>query len=428
MKTIRSQDNNQSLSFNDWIFCIVSIWITVFYSVIIQYKYIEIPNGMLILGLLVLLTFVFSCSRRGFTLERVFTRECWWMLAFMIYMLPIGMITSPDSSKHLAQWITSMEYMFMMIVISSVIMELGTDSFHIMLFLVAVALAAIFLQKPVLYVAGGRYSISKEVNPNSLGITFATGIWAILYYQQKKNKNVLIPLAVTALLFYCIFKTGSRKSLIAAGIMVILWYAFCYIPQTLKKESQWKGLILFLSVLLIAYLGILFIRTYSGSDIEARMEGLDNEVTSGSRSTMYKNGWELFKANPLFGLGFQGYKYYYRLYSHATLVEIPVSGGIVGTVLYFAAYGISIRKCIELFKWYKNGENPMIYVTEIKMIIILWIATLFYCTCIIHPYQFDSYIIFGLIFGQTSHIEKMMKESSQQKENKLMENKCKWIR
>ncbi len=427
MKTIRTQESVRSFSSNDWIFCVISVWITVFYSVIIQYKYKEIPNGMLITGMLVLATFIFTCTRQKFTLERIFTKECLWMIGFMIYMLPIGFFTSPDINDHVSQWVTGMEYMFMMIVLSSVIMDNGTDSFHVMLLIISIVLAVIFLRDPVLYVSGGRYSISKKVNPNGLGMSFTTGIWVMLYIQQKKKIPVLVSITATALLLYCIFKTGSRKALIAAGIIIVLWYAFAYLPKILRNGGGWQVAILLVSVLLLVFLGKEFLQFYSGSDIQARMEGLSEEVSGGKRASLYQQGWNLFKTNPLFGIGFQGYGYYFGGYSHATLVEIPVSGGIIGTVIYFAAYYISIAKCVTLYRQCRKREKLLIHAMEIKMIIILWIAMLFYCSCIIHPYQFDSYIIFGIIFGETSHIEKEIL-SLPREEKKLMERKCKWIR
>ncbi len=431
MQTIRVQDNRKSYFSNDWILCIIATGIALLYSFIIQYKYVEIPNGMLLFGILVLITFTIGCAQKKLNPERIFTRESIWMLVFMGYALVAGIATSPATDKHISQWITSLEYMFMMIVISSVIKDSGTDSFHNVMLIISLFLAVIFLQAPVLYAAGGRYSISKEVNPNGLGMTFTSGIWIILFFQQKKKLPILLPLAIVILLVYCIFQTGSRKALIGAGIIIALWYIFCYIPAIFRKKNNWKLFIILFSVLVIVILGKEFLRLYSGSDIEARMGGLDNEMTGGKRASLYKEGWMLFKEKPLFGLGFQGYSYYFGGYSHATLVEIPVSGGIIGSIIYFVAYYISIKKYIVLYQICKKSEDLLIYSSEIKMGLILWVAMLFYCSCIIHPYQFDSYILFGIIFGQSAYIEgKLQKQNPNNLhiEETIWKRKYKYIR
>ena len=140
MTTIKTNEKTISLSTISRELCILLIWITVFYSVIIQYKFLMISNGMLILGLLVLATFILSLMGNRDSIKTLFSNESLWMLAFMLYLLPVGMITSPKSSSHITQWITSMEYMFMMIVISSLILKSGKESFHLLLLVVAIVL------------------------------------------------------------------------------------------------------------------------------------------------------------------------------------------------------------------------------------------------------------------------------------------------
>ena len=116
-------------------------------------------------------------------------------------------------------------------------------------------------------------------------------------------------------------------------------------------------------------------------------------------------GLELLKESPLFGLGFQSFSYHYVSYSHATLIEIPVSGGIIGALLYFSIYYVSLKKTISLFRQTKGIPELVDEHMRVKMDLILWAAMLFYSTCIIHPYQFDSFILFGMIFGDTAYIE-----------------------
>lgn len=425
MRTTKLSYNTSSESSRGWLLCIISVWITIVYSVVIQYTLIEIPNGMLISGLLVLITYYISCLHKAFNIEFVFSKEALWIVGFMIYMLPVGMITSPDAGSHLNQWITSLEYMFMMIVISSIIMNSGTKSFYVMILAVAIIMAIIFLKAPVLYV-DGRYSISREVNPNGLGMTFTAGIWAVLYLQQKKMP-LLISLGVVALLVYCVTKTGSRKALIAAGIIIVLWFALGYFHQIFSMKSKCKIFAFIFAIILLVFLGKEFIRIYAGSEIEARMGGLDSEVSTGMRSLMYKEGWELFLSNPIFGIGFQGFKYFHGGYSHSSFVEIPVSGGIIGSFIYFSSYFFSLKKCFLLHRICKHRENLSNEAIDIKMIIVMWVAMLFYCTCIIHPYQFDSFVMFGIIYGHTAYIERKISLIDHGRALQ-QEKKSKWVR
>ena len=410
--------------------CVILVWITVLYSLVIQYMFFAVSNGMMFLGLAVLAAFLLAQTGEGFSLKDVFTQESAWMFAFLLFMLPSGLITAPSStSNHMTQWITCMEYMFLLIVVSSLVKQSGKDLFHLMLLVVAVMLLAFFIKSPVSYKGTGRYSVSQDVNPNSLGMNFAEGIWAVLYFQQKKKVPVIISIAAMSAFCYGIILTGSRKSLIGAGIIILVWFAFCYLPNVASGNSPWKYFILVSAVLASVILAFMFIRIYAGSDMSSRMGELESETKAGSRSDMYALGWQLFQEHPLFGQGFQGFRYYYGDYSHATLVEVPVSAGVYGSVIYYASYFLSIRRIWKLYRFCRKKKEWRVELAQLKMMMAMWGAMLFYCTCVIHPYQFDSYIVFGVIFGQSAYIERKIREAKpQQAEQPVPAQKCKWIR
>lgn len=394
--------------------CIALIWLMVFYSSIIQNVVKEIPYGMLILGISVLLFYILNYSGDSYDYRREIPEESIYMLVFMAYMFIFGTMVAIDRSDHLSQAITCLQYLFVLIVISSLIKGSGTDSFHFLLLVKALILAALLLIHPVV-VPGERYSISEKVNPNGLGMELAAGIWAILYRQQRKKLPLVFVFALIAVLGYCIVQTGSRKSLIAAGLTIFLWLIFCFLPG-IKEKGGLNGIIsLFVMGALIVVIGFLFTRLYSDSTIANRMGNLFYEAQEGNRSKMYSAGIGMIKSNPLFGIGFQGFKHSYGLYSHATIVEIPVSGGILGTLLYFGVYFFSIKKTIILYRSTKGVLKLNPEHSRIKMILVLWVAMLFYTTCIIHPYQFDSYILFGIIFGETAYIERRLITEKEEK-------------
>ena len=381
------------------------IWITDLYSSIIQYKYFTIQNGMLFLGVAILLFYYLFNSEKPYSFREELAVESIYMLVFMAYMLSFGTIVSINKQAHLSQLLTSLEYLFILIVVSSLIKGSGTEAFHLLLFSRAIILAIVFLLKPV-YVGGGRYAISLDMNSNGLGMSFAAGIWGILYEQQKRRLPFLFTMAFIALFGYCILQTGSRKSLIAAGLIIFLWLIFCFFP-TLKEKGGIQGFISFaIMVTLILFIGMAFLSEYSNSTMSNRMEQLQYETSEGNRSQMYRAGLDMIKNSPLFGIGFQGFKQLYGHYSHATIIEIPVSGGIIGTIIYFYVYFVSIKRTILAFKTTRGTSEFIREHNTIKMIIILWVVILFYTICIIHPYQYGSHVLLGIIFGEVSYIEK----------------------
>lgn len=386
--------------------CIVMIWFITIYSSIIQYVFFQIPYAMLLLGAAILFFYYLDNSQNQFVIRQSITEEDIRMLWFMAYILIIGLVFAPDRNNHISQWITCLEYLFIQIVIASMIKKSGTEAFHSMLMVEAVFLAFVFLRNPVDYQASGRFSISEDVNPNGLGLGLVAGIWAVLYRQYNKDQSIVLTGGLVAVLGYCILLTGSRKSLIGAGLAILLWMVFCFAPG-LKEKGSRNGILSFFAMFaIVIILSKAFMSVYANTSIATRMDRLFYEASEGKRSNMYLEGYELFKQNPLFGIGFQGFKYFYKDYSHASLVEIPVSGGVIGTILYFSAYIISIKKLVYIYKRTKDAQEYYLDNKKIKMLIILWVIMAFYTVCIIHPYQFDSGIYFGIIFGESAYIER----------------------
>ena len=395
--------------------CIAIIWFLSLYSTVIQFALFQIPYIMPLLGGAILLFYILDRKDKPFAIREVLTEEGICFLFYMAYMLIVGFLVSPNRNSHLNQWTTCLEYLFLSIVLTSLIKDSGTEAFHTMLLVQALALSFVFLRKPVYY-SGGRYSISLDMNPNGLGMSFATGVWVTLFRQQEKKMPLIIVAVLVSLFGYCIFMTGSRKALIATGLIIILWLVLCYFPS-IKEQGGYHMILSILVLCIIVFIvGRAFLSSYSDSTIATRMDNLLDETAEGKRSNMYRNGFALIKANPLFGLGFQGYRYYFGQYSHATLVEIPVSSGIIGSLIYLGIYYISIKRTLILYKKTRS-LSLMTEHTKIKMVLALWAAMLFYTTCIIHQYQFDSFVLFGLIFGETANIEKktMLKQTSLEK-------------
>lgn len=402
---IKSSTIESSNSLRYYKICIVMIWAMFIYSMIIQNILFQIPYGMLILGGAILVSFIMANSDKPFVFREAMTEEDIRMLFFLAYILVVGLAFSPKRNDHISLWMTCLEYLFIQIAISTIIKSSGTDSFHNLLLAVSVMLALVFIRNPVNFHASGRYSISNEVNPNGLGMVFVAGIWAALYRQNKNGQPLILTGVIVGILGYCILLTGSRKSLIGASLTIIFWLLFCFFPSLKGKES-WKGIVSFLAMIILAIvIGRFFLSTFATSAASSRMDKLFYEVSEGNRSDLYRDGLTLIKRNPIFGIGFNGFQYYFGSYSHATLVEVPVSGGIIGTFIYLSIHLITLKKLIITYRKTKKEQGLCTEHMSIKMLLILWVVLMLYTTCVIHPYQLESYIYFGIIFGEIAFIE-----------------------
>ena len=96
-----------------------------------------------------------------------------------------------------------------------------------------------------------------------------------------------------------------------------------------------------ISLLLAVIIVYVLYRFYAGYFLQShtfqRFETFTDEDSNANRIAMYKKAFSFFWQKPLFGGGFDQYKFWCGGggYSHATFAEAIADFGIIGSVLYF---------------------------------------------------------------------------------------------
>ena len=104
----------------------------------------------------------------------------------------------------------------------------------------------------------------------------------------------------------------------------------------------------------------------------------------------YISSWEIFKENPLFGIGLMNFKNYSKINTHNLHVEFLihlVELGIIGFIIYFN-FIISIYKRIRKKIKYSNSKKPLI--------LFFTFLSILFCGTVL--FTFDSLYV-SLIFG-----------------------------
>ncbi len=245
-------------------------------------------------------------------------------------------------------------------------------------------------------VVGGR--IGQEINQvNGMGMYCAILIAIMLYmvlYEKKWLYLIFAPLAV-----FILIGTGSRKGFMLAfvGVFVILFFR-----AGSKKLLVVFGALMALSIFI--YLIYEFAETnyffYRLSQALALVDS--NEVTENSisvRNEMIRFGMDLFRQNPVKGYGLMQYEYLYGLKygaprpPHNTYIQVLVSFGSIGFVLYYGIYVYFIKNVITFLK--KNIR----YVVLIASIIVIMLFNDIGANMINHKY---GYMFLGLLASYVS--------------------------
>lgn len=260
-----------------------------------------------------------------------------WMSLFIVWGLFISFF-SYDISTSLSDVVN---ISFKLALLTSIIVFIDTEGkFNFALksiLLSGIVLAiVILLTVPLSDLGTDRLGKIVDVNSNRLGIVLSYAFISAIYLSitLRKYKYLFpLPLFITLILL-----TGSRKSLFAVGIAIIL-IMLLYSKDIKKLFSR---LIIASGILYGMYFLIMTIPTLY-KIIGRRVEsiGIFNGTLDASmvtRTTMLQEGFDLFLEKPIVGYGLENYRLLsiYETYSHSNYIELLTSVGIIGTLIYYS--------------------------------------------------------------------------------------------
>ena len=231
----------------------------------------------------------------------------------------------------------------------------------------------------------GQERLGTSMGNNSNGIAILcliSQLFAINFFiREKDNKNKkIIYLVSIIILSLVIILTASKKAII---LMVLgpLFMVTVYKDNFLIKI---KTLIISITLVLILFLLIRDIPVIYNL-AASRMEGLINLFTGNGTidaSTMERKylatrAWEIFKENPIIGVGLNGFRYFTTVgrYAHCNYLELLADVGIIGTLIYYSIYLYSIK---NILKKRKSIKRMNVYLVVFVIILALELASVTY--------------------------------------------------
>lgn len=383
----------------------------ILYSGYFQSVLFRIPKMLLILGFCTVFFLMMFMYRESTPIRYGFTIEIDMWIAFAISSLFIGYIIVSNKSHLVSSLFVFAQNLLLMIAIIYISKYDENIDYVVNIFIILALLSAIttiFLGEG--YHGGNQISLTVDTNPNGLGISLVNGI-ACLLYKLNLNKKLSITFIFFGILIflYTIILTGSRKSFLAAILLMIYWFLFCFNGE-LKKISHVKKVGAIIIILIAISFFIYFMAPIFNDSLLLQRLGNLFEGGDKTRIGMYKEAYQFFKYSPLTGIGYKNYELLsiYGTYSHSTYAEAIACTGLIGFILYFSSYmTIAKKTTMIIFNKYINQDIRI----QANIILGIFITMLFLGTGIIHFYQFDSYIVFAMIisFNGLNHIGKKRK-------------------
>lgn len=151
-------------------------------------------------------------------------------------------------------------------------------------------------------------------DPNDLGLLLIIAVPFLI--DMLMRRRFLIPLISLPLIITALYYTNSRGSMLAGVVAICVYFV-------IRFRSQ-KGLLL---GLLIVIPLLLF-----GPSRMGNMSG--KEESAHGRIESWYEGYQMFKGNPLFGVGMESYTDYNELTAHNSFVLVMAELGFVGLFFF----------------------------------------------------------------------------------------------
>lgn len=248
------------------------------------------------------------------------------------------------------------------------------------------------------------------VNTNTIGIYTSISMCLGIYYAifNKETKNLaykFIFLGGAFVSFIMAMASGSKKSF----IIIFTFWISVFIYKQVGSKNLARG-IKYIIIIIIAVFTMLYliqnVTIFSG--IATRMDSLFSflEVGKGGvseveRASFISEGIHYWLQSPICGNGLGSSVYYMGMYAHNNFVEILMSLGILGFIVFYSPI-ISAIKNYLMYKKRTRSED------ELTVLGFALLITSFVCG-IAAIYYFDRYwmvLIYSTIFMYRNYLYK----------------------
>ena len=223
-------------------------------------------------------------------------------------------------------------------------------------------------------------------NQNDLAFLMVWGaICALVFWYGKrwrgKSYRKLLILGIVFVAMIILLASGSRKSTIAFGLVVLVWAVFV--------RGTARGVRKIFSQIAVGFVALFVIVGFGSHLVEGTRVGLrfkqfadkgGGDIGEAARSNirydMYVDGLRIFSEHPIFGVGLNnfGEHFYTGQYSHSDYIEPLATTGLVGFALYQSFYFLLITRIIRLLRVVRDRKTRYrlkVYLIGIMAIMVI---------------------------------------------------------
>lgn len=194
-------------------------------------------------------------------------------------------------------------------------------------------------------------------------LMFTSILFSVFVYIKQRSVIVFL---LFPIYFYTLLLTASQKTLLALGIILVLYIGLLFLKLRIRKFfkivviGSLIGFGVYYLLSSVENLALSSVRTFatieeifSGEKVQGSAGGASSD---GIRERLKENGFIYFSESPFLGYGLNNYRALDRLktgmytYSHYTPIELVVGMGFLAFFLYYSIYVYSIRYILKVYK------------------------------------------------------------------------------
>lgn len=192
-----------------------------------------------------------------------------------------------------------------------------------------------------LYKTGGYAGITAQTSINAFYIAIFVGIIFLNLVLKKENKALNTFFLIVSII--ALFVTGKRGMLIFSLLSIILIYLYTAFKD---KKNILKYVPMFFIIGIIGYISVINIP--QAKVVIDKIQTLNEQGNKlNGRDILWKESIEVFKENPIVGIGIGNIQIIIGDYSHNTYIQLLAETGIIGFTMYILATLISLFTTIK---------------------------------------------------------------------------------
>lgn len=329
--------------------------------------------------------------------------KCWILYAILSLITTTILMIGSKNTGYIGEIIKYVQRLAVIVMISYICEREGSVRFGLQLMAVTATAASISILSVVDDIRL-KLSISTDasLSANDIGAIMAFGTFAVFFCLGKRNKPsfLLSALKVAAAIsiLSVIFIAGSRKSITAVVIMLVLLAVLCFPDYVRQKNIKQLLITIIIGVIAYSFVSQYLLPYAEQTNLYTRLLGKGVQGASSSdeiRIDLYRWAMEDFLAHPLFGLGYNQYVKHHGNYTHSTYAEPLACSGLLG-LLYLYPYFSMLKKQIYLI--WRTPKKSLERLKQ-KEIFVYYCMFLFVGVGIPYMYKDVPCILLGTFLG-----------------------------